>query len=35
MTVRFFALLRRTDDKRDCIKTFDTFESQIMVFGNR
>ena len=34
MSVHFFALLRRTKDKPDCIKTFDTFESQIMVFGN-
>ena len=30
----FFALPRRTKNKPDCIKTFDTFESQIMVFGN-
>ena len=34
MSVHFFALLRRTKDKPDCIKTFDTFGSQIMVFGN-
>ena len=27
-------LLRRTNDKSDCIKAFDTFECQIMVFGN-
>ena len=31
----FFALLRRTNDKSDCIKIFDTFESQIiLVFRN-
>ena len=29
-----FELLRRTNDESDCIKTFDTFESQITVFGN-
>ena len=29
-----FALLRRTNDDSDCIKTVDTFESQITVFGN-
>ena len=27
-------LSRRSKDKPDCIKPFDTFESQIMVFGN-
>ena len=34
VTMDFVALLRRTNDKPDFIKTFDTFESQIMVFGN-
>ena len=34
MTVPVFELLRRTNDESDCIKTFDTFESQITVFGN-
>ena len=34
MSVHFFALSRGTKDNPDCIKTFDTFESQIMVFGN-
>ena len=34
MTVPFFALLHRTNDGSDCIKTFDNFETQIMVFGN-
>ena len=29
-----FELLRRTNVKSDCIKPFDTFESQITVFGN-
>ena len=33
MTVHFFALLRRNNDKSDCIKPFDNF-SQIMVCGN-
>ena len=33
-TMHMFALLRRTHDKSDYIKTFNTFESQIMVFGN-
>ena len=30
MPVHFFVLLRRTKDKPDCIKSFDT---QIMVFA--
>ena len=31
----FFTLLHKTNDKSDCSKTFDTFESQSMViFGN-
>ena len=34
MSVHFFSLSRRTKDKPDCIKIFDTFESQIMVFRN-
>ena len=34
MSVHFFALSRGTKDKPDCIKTFHTFESQIVVFGN-
>ena len=34
MTVPVFDLLRRTNDESDCIKTFDTFEPQITVFGN-
>ena len=37
MTVPVFKLLCRTNDdchKSNCIKTFDTFESQITVFGN-
>ena len=34
MTVPVFELLRRINDKSDCIKTFDTFEFQITVFGN-
>ena len=34
MTVPVFELLRRTNDESDCIKTLDTFESQITVFGN-
>ena len=34
LTVPVFELLRRTNDEFDCIKTFDTFESQITVFGN-
>ena len=34
MSVHFFALSRRTKDKHDWIKFFDTFESQIMVFVN-
>ena len=34
MTVCVFELLRRTHDESDDIKTFDTFESQIVVFGN-
>ena len=34
MSVHFIALSCRTKDKPDCIKTFDTFEFQIMVFGN-
>ena len=34
MTVPVLELLRRTNDESDCIKTFDTFESQITVFGN-
>ena len=34
MSVHFFALSRGAKDKPDCIKTFHTFESQIMVFGN-
>ena len=29
MTVYFFALMRRPNDKSDCIKTFNTFESLI------
>ena len=33
MTVYFFALLRRPNDKSDYIKTFNTFESVIEVFG--
>ena len=32
MTVPFVALLRRTNDKSDCIKTFDTSGSNFMVF---
>ena len=34
MKVSVFDLLRRTNDESDCIKTFDSFESQITVFGN-
>ena len=34
MTVPVFELLRRTNDEFDCIKSFDTFESQLTVFGN-
>ena len=34
MTVSVFELLRRTNDESECNKTFDTFESQITVFGN-
>ena len=34
MTVPVFELLRRTNDESVCIKTFDTFESLITVFGN-
>ena len=34
MFVHFFALSHRTKDKSDCITTFGTFVSQIMVFGN-
>ena len=34
MIEEFFARLRRTNDKSDCIKTFDTFEPKVMVFGN-
>ena len=34
MTVPVFELLRRTNDESDYIKTFNTFESQITVFGN-
>ena len=32
--MHFFALSHGTKDKPDCIKTLDTFEFQIMVFGN-
>ena len=32
--MHFLASSRRTKGKPDCIKTFDTFESPIMVFGN-
>ena len=34
MKVPVFEFLRRTNDESDCIKTFDTFESQITVFGD-
>ena len=34
MAVPVFELLRRTNDESDCIKLFDSFESQITVFGN-
>ena len=34
MTVPVFELLRGTSDESDCMKTVDTFESQITVFGN-
>ena len=34
MTVFFFALLRRSNGKSDCIETFNTFESLIEVFGH-
>ena len=34
MTVHFVVLFSRTNDGYDCIKTFNTFESHIMVFGN-
>ena len=34
MTVSVFELLRRTNHESNYIKTFDTFESQITVFGN-
>ena len=33
MTLNFFPLLRRSNDKSDCIKTFTTSESLIRVFG--
>ena len=34
MTMHFVALLCRIHDKSDCFKTFDTLESQFMLFGN-
>ena len=34
MPVPVFALLCRTNEESNGIKTFDTFESQVTVFGN-